>query len=41
MAHLVSKEDENNGEGIGRASDDPRGGHCQDEENDMDGISSH
>jgi hypothetical protein len=41
MAHLMSKEDENNGKRIGRAPDDPRGGHCQDEKNDMDGIASH
>jgi hypothetical protein len=41
MAHLVSKEDENNGKRIGRASNDPRGGHCQDEKDDMDGVSSH
>jgi hypothetical protein len=41
MTHLVSKKDEDNGERIGRASDDPRGGHCQDEKNDMDEISSH
>jgi hypothetical protein len=41
VAHLVSEEDENNGKRIGRASNDPRGGHCQDKKNDMDGISSH
>jgi hypothetical protein len=41
MAHLVSEEDENNGKRISRASDDPRGGHCQDEKNNMDVISSH
>lgn len=41
MAHLVAKEDENNGKRIGRAPDDPRGGHCQDEKNDMDVVSSH
>jgi hypothetical protein len=41
MAHFVPKEDEDNGKRIGRASDDPRGGHCQDEKNDVDVISSH
>jgi hypothetical protein len=37
----MAKEDENNGKRIGRASNDPRGGHCQDEKNNMDGVSSH
>jgi len=41
MAHFVSKEDENNGQRIGRTSNDPRGGHCQDEKYDVDVISSH
>jgi hypothetical protein len=41
MTHLVSEEDEGDGKRIGRASDDPRGGHCQNEKNNMDVISSH
>ena len=41
MAHLMSKKDENNGQRISRASNDPRGGHCQDEKDDRNVISSH
>jgi hypothetical protein len=37
----MSKENEDNGKRIGRAPYDPRGGHCQNEEDDMDVISSH
>ena len=41
MAHFVSKEDEYNCKRISRASNDQRGGHCQNEKDNMDGISSH
>jgi hypothetical protein len=37
----MSQKDEDDGESIGRASDDQCGGHCQNEKNDMDDISSH
>jgi F0F1-type ATP synthase assembly protein I len=41
MAHLVSKKDENNGQRISRASEEARGGHCQNEEDNMNLVSSH
>ncbi len=41
MAHFVSQKDEDNCERISRASNDQRGGHCQNEKNNMDGMSSH
>ena len=37
----MAEQDENNGQGISRASNDPRGGHCQDEKDDRNVISSH
>lgn len=41
MSHLMSQEDEDDGESIGRASDDQCGGYCQNKKNDMNEISSH
>jgi hypothetical protein len=41
MAHFMPKEDEDDCKRIGRASNEPRGGHCQNEEDNMDVISSH
>jgi hypothetical protein len=41
MAHFVSKEDKDYRKRINRASDETRGGHCQDEKDNMEGISSH
>jgi hypothetical protein len=37
----MSEEDEDKRKRISRASNDQRGGHCQNEKNNMDGISSH
>jgi hypothetical protein len=41
MAHFMSQENKDNYKGIGRASNDQRGGHCQNEKDNMEGISSH
>jgi len=41
VPHLMSQEDEYNRKRISRASNDQRGGHCQNKKNDMEGISSH
>jgi hypothetical protein len=37
----MSKEDEDHCKRINRASNEPRGGHCQNEKDDVEGISSH
>jgi hypothetical protein len=41
MAHFMPKEDEDHCKRINRASDETRGGHCQNEKGDMESISSH
>jgi hypothetical protein len=41
VAHLMPQKDEDNRRRISRASNDQCGGHCQNEKNDMEDISSH
>ena len=41
MAELMTQKDGHHGEGVGRASRPPGGGDREDEQNDVEGESSH